>query len=175
MTACRWTRFVQSLELETGFRMINKLVAFICAAALLAACGGAGSSGPANVTIPAPPGCLALQGETTVNVGTSAGNTYAVYFDPSQNGEYVALNNVSGNFYVYKAVLGQFVNTTGVIADAGTTCLASITVWPGGGTPSAAMIVDHRYIVQFGDGNYVRFVVNSYANGIAQVSYVSGV
>lgn len=134
---------------------------------LLTGCMGAGDS-TQPVTTFSPASCAAVGGLINTNAGASTGAQYVLTLG---NGS-INYSNINNTFYTS--------SNTNKIVDVGSTCLDSITTYPGGGVGAGSTIsaiVGHAYIVEFknlsnGTFSYTKFIVNSYQNGIIRISYV---
>lgn len=136
---------------------------------VLSGCAGSGDSTP-NVTAFSPTACAQAGGEVNTNSGGSIGSNYGLGIGSGT----IMYSNINNTFYRYSN------GVAALLVDVGTTCLSSISAWPGGGSASAiSAIVNHAYIVQFNttvDGvstlTYAKFIINSYSNGVLRLTYV---
>ena len=112
---------------------------------------------------------------TTVNVGSTVGGNFGVtiYQDPSTNKTYdIGFNNTNMNFHVYHYIYSSSASVVGKILDVGPkTCLdfssASQPV-----TSYIAYAKGHGYYAVYDDGHIVKFIVNSYSYGSANLTYI---
>lgn len=131
----------------------------------IAACGSGGSSSNGGSS------CAAVPGEVTTNIGSTAGGEFSIgYLGGGLNlNDMISFNNTSLIFF------GNTVGGSGItyIDDVGQVCLDEATTWPGNTGVNAAAVVGNTYIIEYSDG-YVRFTEDSYANGVATITYVVG-
>ena len=129
----------------------------------IAACGNGSNSGNSS--------CSSVPGEVTTNIGSTTGGEYSIgYLGGGLNiSDMISFNNTSLIFF------GNTVGGSGItyIDSVGQVCLDGATTWPGNTGTNAAAIVGNTYIIKYYDG-YVRFTEDSYANGIATITYVVG-
>jgi len=110
---------------------------------------------------------------TTVNIGASAGGSYSVevgevVIQNSNFSEEVLLNNTNLNL----SITGGENGSTGKIMSAGAQSCLDFTYTGTPAAPEVALGVGAGYVGQFPDGHIVKFIVNSYHDGVANISYI---
>ena len=102
---------------------------------------------------------------TSVNIGGSAGNIYAVGVGPSNT---VYLNNINLNISISSGPN----STYGTIMSVGKQTCLDFTY---SGTPFASNVAYATgvgYVGQFADGHIVKFIAGGYSNGVGNIDYI---